>query len=125
MFAMDSRRKGHGGRLAAGSRDASARLAMGGGSGQVIAINVKWLGAFLFGFLAWLMWVEDGYTWWQFRLLSLLMLWASVLTAVDALKATGQYLQRRKLLDEAEAIDGRPKGSRLADSDDLDRAGMR
>ncbi|MFN2120853.1 MAG: hypothetical protein ACK2T0_10705 [Anaerolineales bacterium] len=92
---------------------------------QVVAINVKWLGAFILAFVAWVMWPENGYAWWQFRLLSVLTALAALLATVDALKATGQYLQRRRLIDDTTRIGGQPKGSRLADRDDLDQAGMR
>ncbi|MCW2308835.1 hypothetical protein [Rhodobium gokarnense] len=93
--------------------------------GAIIRINVKFLGAFLFGFMAWAMWPEDGYAWWQFRLLSVITGFGAFLTLIDVIKAVLNLQKREGVLTELDRIGGKPKGSALADDDAQRRAGMR
>lgn len=119
MFAMVSRRKEQGGRVAAGSRDASARLVLNSGRGQIVAINVKWLGAFLFAFLAWVMWPEDGYAWWQFRMLSVLTWFGALLATIEAVKATNRYRERRRIMEPYSKLAAQPMGAQLVDEETM------
>ncbi len=93
--------------------------------GPVVAINVKLLAAFLAGFLAWAIWPENGAEWWQFRLLAIFISFAAALTLVEVRKAITQFYEREKTLYEFDQIGGKPKGSALANDDDLVDAGMR
>ena len=93
--------------------------------GAIVRINVKFLGAFLFGFIAWVMWPEDGYAWWQFRLFSVIAGFGALLTLIDAIKAALALHEREGVLTELDRIGGKPKGSALADDDAQRRAGMR
>jgi len=91
----------------------------------ITKINVKFLGACLFGFMAWVIWPEDGYTWWQFRLLSILTGFGAFLTLIDAVKAALTFQGREGVLTELDRIGGKPKGSALADEEAQRQAGMR
>ena len=93
--------------------------------GAIVKINVKFLGAFLFGFMAWVMWPEDGYTWWQFRLLSILTGFGAFLTLIGVFKAALTFQGREGVLTELDRIGGKPNGSALADEEAQRQAGMR
>lgn len=91
----------------------------------IAKINVKFLGAFLFGFMAWAMWPEDRYAWWQFRLLSILTGFGALLTLIEVFKAALTFQGREDVLTELDRIGGKPKGSALADEEAQRQAGMR
>ena len=56
--------------------------------GPVIAINVRWASACLFGGLGWLMWPDDKAAWWQFAMLSVMTWLGAVSLVIDAIKQT-------------------------------------
>ena len=91
--------------------------------GAIFTINMKLLGSGLAAAVAWLMWpssIQD----WGFGFIAIMLWLATIAGLIDAAKAAYRLYARERVLMEFERIGGRPKGSALANEDDLDKAGM-
>lgn len=92
--------------------------------GAKIAINVRLLFAFGFGWAGWVLWPEAG-AWWGAGLLSIIAGIAAIAMAIGAVKIMGQVYRQEKSIRDYLAQGAAPKSSEIASDDDLRKAGMR
>lgn len=92
--------------------------------GASVAINVKSLFAFGFGWMSWFMW-PDKAEWWGLGALCIMSGIGAASLAVSAIKIMARVYSRDKAIQLYMAQGRAPKSSEMASSDALSKAGMR
>jgi len=95
-----------------------------GRTSAVVKINKDFLVATLFGWLAWTLWHVDT-DFYGTSLLAIMFGIVTVGTAIAALTQIGRLYARERMIAAYIAQGVKPKTSKLAGSDALDKAGMR
>ncbi len=90
-----------------------------------LSINAKFLAISAFAFSAWAIWPEDGFAWWQFRILSLILWGGVVLTAFGLVRQLYSVQKKRAAMQALEDLASPPKSARLMTAEDQRQAGMR
>lgn len=90
---------------------------------ETLRINADLLMAFTFALAAQAIWPSSP-EWWGFGLMSLLLGAGAIVLAVRALRTMAAVHAKAKAVADFKAQGIAPKSSRLADDDELRRAGM-
>lgn len=91
--------------------------------GAVMAVNGKFLAAFLAGAVGWLCWPESS-EWWQFGLLSAVLWLGAIGKFIEGISAIVKIYVREREIARLMALGRIDRPSELASDDALRRAGM-